>query len=139
MIMYIFLYIPYHLLVPTPEILNLNTSDVYFIAGNSLVLSCQLIVLSENIDIDTVAVFELKNIDQDVVLTSSMSDPEIINETKFSYTAFFNFPAVNLSVAGQYICTGIINDAINSSFIIQSNETVDSGSVYIKGKWIIVY
>ena len=132
MIMYIFLYIPYHLLVPTPEILNLNTSDVYFIAGNSLVLSCQLIVLSENIDIDTVAVFELKNKIHDVVLISNMSVPEIITETTFSYTAFFNFPAINLSVAGEYTCTGIIDDAINSSFIIQSNETVDSGSIFIK-------
>ena len=111
--------------------MNLNTSDVYFIAGNSLVLSCQMILLPENIDIDTVSVFELKNNIHDTILTSSMSVPEIINET-FIYTAFFNFSALNLSNAGEYTCTGIIDDDVNSSFIIQSNKTVDSGSVFIK-------
>ena len=50
----------YQLLVPTPEI-NLNNSDVYYIPGSSLVLACQMILLSGNIDKDTVAVFELKS------------------------------------------------------------------------------
>ena len=64
-----------------------------------------------------------------------MSAPEIINETKFIYTALFNFSDLKLSAAGEYICTGIIDDAVNSSFVIQSNETADSGSIVIKSKW----
>ena len=63
-----------------------------------------------------------------------MSAPEIINETKFIYTAFFNFSDIKLSDAGEYTCTGIIDDAVNSSFIIQSNEIVDSENVFIKSK-----
>ena len=123
----------HHLLVPTPEI-NLNTSDVYYIAGSSLVLSCQLILSSGNIDNDTVAVFELKNNFHDGVLISDKSVPEIINKTKLIFTVFFNFSDLNLSTAGEYTCTGIIDDAMNSPFIIQSNETVDSGSVFVKSK-----
>ena len=114
--------------------MNRNTNDVYYIAGSSLVLSCQLILLSGNIDINTVAVFKLKNNFHDAVLISDMSAPEIINETKFIYTAFFNFSDPKLSDAGEYTCTGIIDDDVNSSFIIQSNETVDSGNVFIKSK-----
>ena len=67
-----------------------------------------------------------------MTLISNRSVPGIINETKFIYTAFFNFSALNLSDAGEYTCTGIIDDAMNSSFIIQSNKTVDFGSVFIK-------
>ena len=121
------------LLVPTPEI-NLNANDVYYIAGSSLVLCCQLVLLSENIDINTVAVFKLKNNFHDAVLISDMSAPGIINETKLIYTALFNISNLKLSAAGEYTCTGIIDDAVNSSFIIQSNETVYSENVFIKSK-----
>ena len=130
---YIFMHIPQWLLVPTPEI-NLNTSDVYYIAGSSIVLSCQLILLSGNVDISTVAVFKLRNNFHDAVLISDMSAPEIINETKFIYTAFFNFSALKLSAAGKYTCTGIIDDAVNSSFVLQSNETVHYENIIIKIK-----
>ena len=117
--------------VPTPEI-NLNTSDVYYVAGSSLVLSCEMILSSENIDNDTVAVFVLKrNVDDDVWINDT-SVSKVMYETKFIYTAFFQFDNLNLSDAGEYTCTGIIDDAMNSSFIIQSNETVDSGSIFIK-------
>ena len=126
-----FIFLP--ILVPTPEI-NLNTSDAYYIAGSSLVLSCQLILLSGNIDINTVAVFKLKNFFHDAVLISDMSAPENINETNFIYTAIFNFSLLKLSAAGEYTCAGIIDDAVNSSFIIQSNEIVDSENVFIKSK-----
>ena len=91
-------------------------------------------LLSGNIDTNTVAVLKLKNNFRDAVLISDMSAPEIINETKFIYTAIFNFSDLKLSTAGEYTCTGIIDDAVNSSFIIQSNETVDSGNVFIKSK-----
>ena len=121
------------MLVPTPEI-NLNISDVYYIAGSSVVLSCQLILLSGNIDINTVSVFKLTNNFHNAVLISDMSAPEIINETNFIYTAFFNLSDLKLSAAGEYTCAGVTDDAVNSSFIIQSNETVDSGSVFIKSK-----
>ena len=121
----------HQLLVPTPEI-NLNTSDVYYVAGSSLVLSCEMILSSENIDNDTVAVFVLKrNVDDDVWINDT-SVSKVMYETKFIYTAFVQFDNLNLSDAGEYTCTGIIDDAMNSSFIIQSNKTVDSGSVYVK-------
>ena len=120
------------IIVPTPEI-NLNTSDVYYVAGSSLVLTCELLLLSENIDNDTVAIFELKN-NIDDVLMSDTSAPEVTNEAILSYNAFFHFNAIKVSVAGEYTCTGIIDDAMNSSFIIQSNKVVDSGSIFIKSK-----
>ena len=120
--------------VPTPEI-NLNTSDVYYYdAGSSLVLSCQSTLLSENIDIETVAVFELKSNNDDFALIREMDVPKFKNENKLVYTAFFHFDVVKLSAAGEYTCTGIIDDAMNSSFIIKSNKTVDSGSIFIKSK-----
>ena len=75
--------------VPTPEI-NLNTSDVYYVAGSSLVLSCEMILSSENIDNDTVAVFVLKrNVDDDVWINDT-SVSKVMYETKFIYTAFLN-------------------------------------------------
>ena len=91
-------------------------------------------LLSGNIDINTVAVFKLKNSFHDAVLISDMSAPEIINETNFIYTAFFILSDLKVSAAGEYTCTGVIGDAVNSSFIIQSNETVDSENVFIKSK-----
>ena len=90
-----------------------------------------MILLSGNIDIDTIAVFELKS-NFDDVLFSKTSVPQVMSETKFIYTVFFLFNVLKLSSAGEYTCTGIIDDAMNSSFIIQSNETVDSGSIFIK-------
>ena len=122
------------IIVPTPEI-NLNTSDVYYVAGSSLVLTCELVLMSENIDNDTVAIFKLKNNIDDVVM-SDTSSPEVTNGSNLIYTAYFCFDDLNISDAGEYTCTGIIDDAMNSSFIIQSNEIVDSKSVFIKSKWI---
>ena len=120
-------------IVPTPQIV-LNTSDVNYDVGNSLFLSCQLILLSGNLDNATVAKFQLKN--TDVVFCNNMSVP-VINETKFTYTAIFYFDILKLSSAGEYTCTGIIDDAANSSFIIQSNKTIDYGNISIKSKWKI--
>ena len=93
-----------------------------------------MILLSGNINIDTIAVFEIKSDFDDVVLISDTSVPPVMHEAKFIYTAGFFFTAINLSAAGEYTCTGIIDDAMNSSFIIQSNEAVDSGSIFIKSK-----
>ena len=109
-----------------PEI-DLNTSDVYYVAGSSLVLSCQLLLMSDNINKDTVAMFELKSNINDVLISAL----EVINEAN---TAYFHFDDLKLSDAGEYTCTGIIDDAMNSSFIIQSNEAVDSGNIFIKSK-----
>ena len=120
-------------IVPTPQIV-LNTSDVYNDVGNSLVLSCQLMLFSGNLDNATVAKFQLKK--NDVVFCNDMS-VAVINKTKFTYIAFFYFDILKLSSAGEYTCTGIIDDAATSSFIIQSNETVDSGYISIKSKWKI--
>ena len=89
-------------------------------------------LLSWNIDNYTVAVIQLQSNIDDTVLFSNRSMPEVINKIKVDYTAFFNFSILKLSDAGEYTCTGIIDDAMNSSFIIQSNKTVDSGSVYVK-------
>ena len=91
-------------------------------------------LISEGIDNDTVAVFELENTDH-VVLTNKSSVPEIMNGLEVLYSAFFHFDDLNLSAAGEYTCTGIIDDDVNSSFIIQSNEAADSGSILIKSKW----
>ena len=60
--------------------------------------------------------------------------PKILDEIKLIYKTFFRFEDLKLSTAGEYTCTGIIDDAMNSSFIIQSNKTVDSGSIFIKSK-----
>ena len=90
-------------------------------------------LISEGIDNDTVAVFELENTDH-VVLTNESSIPEIVNGLEVLYSAFFHFDDLKLSDAGEYTCTGIVDDDVNSSFIIQSNETVDSGNVFIKSK-----
>ena len=93
-----------------------------------------MILLAKNIDNDTIAVFELKSNFADVVLFSETSVPQVMSETKFIYTVFFLFNVLKLSSTGEYTCTGIIDDAMNSSFIIQSNKTVDSGSIFIKSK-----
>ena len=103
---------------------------MYYVAGSSLILRCQMILLSDNIDNDTVAMFELKSNINDVLISA----PEVINEANLIYTAYFHFDDLKLSDAGEYTCTGIIDDAMNSSFIIQSNEAVDSGSIFIKSK-----
>ena len=116
--------------VPTPEIL-LNTSDVYYVAGSSLILRCQMILLSEIIDITTIATFQWKNDNDNAVLTNESSVPAYVDETEVIYTSLFQFNNLKLSAAGEYTCTGII-DTVNSSFVMQSNKTVDSGSVFIK-------
>ena len=89
--------------------------------------------MSENIDNDTVAILKLKN-NIDDVLMSDTSAPEVTNGSHLIYTAYFHFDDLNISAAGEYTCTGIIDDAVDSSFIIQSNKTVDSGSVFVKSK-----
>ena len=101
-------------------------------AGSSLVLRCQLMLFSGNIDKDTVADFQLKSSIDDTVLFNNRSMPEVISNTKVRYTVFFNFSILKLSDAGQYTCTGYINNDVNSSYIIQSNETIDSGIVSVK-------
>ena len=91
-----------------------------------------MILLARNIDNDTVAVFELKSSFADVILFSETIVPNVLDKIKLIYTAFFHFNVLKLSDAGEYTCTGIIDDAMNSSFIIQSNKTIDSGSIFIK-------
>ena len=121
----------HQLLVPTPKI-NLNTSDVYYVAGTSFVLRCQLMLLSENIDDDTVADFQLKSNIDDKVMFNNTSMPEVISKMEVNYAAIFNFNILKLSDAGEYTCTGYINNDGNSSYIIQSNETTNSGIVFVK-------
>ena len=89
-------------------------------------------LLSGNIDIDTIAVFQLKSNFDDTVLFSNRSMPEVISKMKVSCTVFFNFNILKLSDAGEYTCTGYINNDVNSSYIIQSNEIIDSGIVFVK-------
>ena len=93
-----------------------------------------MILLSGNIDNNTIAVFELKSNFADVVLFSETIVPKVLDEIKLIYKAFFHFEDLKLSAAEEYTCTGIIDDAVNSSFIIQSNKTIDSGSIFIKSK-----
>ena len=88
-------------------------------------------LFSGNLDNATVATFQLKK--NGVVFCNDMS-MAVIDETKFTYTAIFYFDILKLSSAGEYTCTGIIDDAAASSFIIQSNETVDSRNISIKSK-----
>ena len=92
-------------------------------------------LFSGNIDSTTISKFQFKN--NDTVLFNDMNVPEVINETKFIYTAYFPFNVLKLSVAGEYTCTGIIDDAMNSSFILQTNATVEYGNITIKSKWTI--
>ena len=92
-----------------------------------------MMLLSGNIDNDTVPAFELKR-NFDDVLISYTDVSKVMDETKFIYTAIYSFSDLKLSAAGEYTCTGIIDDDVNSSFIIQSNETVDSENVFIKSK-----
>ena len=129
----VYLFFPIQIVVvPTPKII-LNTSDVYYVTGSSLVLRCQLILLSENIDYDTRAAFQLKNDNDDAVLTNESTLPDSENETEVIYTSGLQFNNLKLSNAGNYTCTGIIT-VVNSSFVIQSNKAVDSGSIFIKSK-----
>ena len=100
--------------------------------GSSLVLRCQLILLSGYIDNYTVAVFQLKSNFGDAVLFYIRTIPQLISNTKVRYTVFFNFSTIKLSDAGEYTCAGYINNDVNSSYIIQSNKTVDSGIVFVK-------
>ena len=87
-------------------------------------------MLSSNIiDIDTIASFQLKS--DDAVLSNEITVPSSMNETKVIYTSSFQFNNLKLSDAGNYTCTGMI-DAMNSSFVKQSNKTVDSGTISIK-------
>ena len=89
-------------------------------------------LLSGNIDNDTIAVFQLKcNFDY-TVLFNNRSMPEVISKMKVSYTVFFNFNILKLSDAAEYTSTGYINNDVNSSYIIQSNEIIDSGIVFVK-------
>ena len=93
-----------------------------------------MIILSENIDIDTIAVFEMKStFDDDIYISTGI--PQVMNETKFIYTAFFLFNDLKISAAGKYTCTGNIDDAMKSSFIMQSNNSLDSGSIFVKSKY----
>ena len=85
-------------------------------------------LLSENIDIDTIATFQLKS---DAVLFNGITVPSSMDETKVIYTSRFQFNILKLSDAGNYTCTGMI-DAMNSPFVEQSNKTVDSGTISIK-------
>ena len=89
--------------------------------------------MSKNIDIATIATFQWNNDNDDGVLTDQITVLDYLNETGVIYTSFFQFNNLKLSSAGEYTCTGMI-DAVNSSFIMQSNKTVDSGSIFIKSK-----
>ena len=89
-------------------------------------------LLSGNIDNDTVAVFQLQWDIDDTVLFNNRSMPEVISNTEVSYTVFFNFSILKLSDAGEYTCTGYISNDVKSSYIIQSNETIDFGIVSVK-------
>ena len=88
-------------------------------------------ILSENIDIATIASLQLKSDNDDVVLSNESPSPNSMDETKVIYTSMFQFNNIKLSDAGEYTCTGMI-DAVNSSFVEQSNKIVDSGSISIK-------
>ena len=89
-------------------------------------------LLSDIIDNNTVATIQLKNNIDDTVLFNSRSMPQVMNEMKVNYSAFFNFKVLKLSDAGEYTCVGYITNDVNSSHIIQSNETIDSGIVSVK-------
>ena len=88
-------------------------------------------ILSEIIDIATIASLQLKSDNDDVVLSNESTSPNSMDETKVIYTSMFQFSNIKLSDAGEYTCTGMI-DAVNSSFVEQSNKIVDSGSISIK-------
>ena len=90
--------------------------------------------MSEIIDIATIANFRLKNDNDVTVLTNEITVPDYMSKTGVIYSSFFQFNNLKLSDAGNYTCTGSI-DVVNSSFIMQSNKTVDSGSVFIKSKY----
>ena len=87
-------------------------------------------ILSENIDIATIASLQLKSDNDDVVLSNESTSPNSMDETKVIYTSMFQFNNIKLSDAGSYTCTGMI-DAVQSSFVEQSNKIVDSGSIFI--------
>ena len=89
-----------------------------------------MILLSEIIDITTIATFQWKNDNDNAVLTNESSVPAYADETEVIYTSLFQFNNLKLSAAGEYTCTGMI-DAVQSSFVEQSNKIVDSGSIFI--------
>ena len=93
-----------------------------------------MILLSEIIDITTIATFQWMNDNDDGVLTKDSSVPDYMGGTGVIYSSRFHFNNLKLSDAGNYTCIGSI-DVMKSSFIMQSNETVDSRSVFIKSKY----
>ena len=88
-------------------------------------------ILSENIDIATIASLQLKSDNDGVVLSDESSSLDSMDKPKLNYTSIFQFSNTKLSDAGSYTCTGMI-DAVQSSFVEQSNKIVDSGSISIK-------
>ena len=88
-------------------------------------------LLSENIDIGTIASLQLKSDNDDVVLSDESTSPNSMDKPKLNYTSIFQFNNTKLSDAGSYTCTGMIN-AAKSSFVERSNKIVDSGSISIK-------
>ena len=115
-------------LVPTPAII-LNTTGTLYNVGTLLSLSCKIILRRENIDVNTMATIKLYNKD---ILRETRMIPVVTEGENLIYRADFHFSNINLSDSGIYKCEGFVDDAMNSSFIIQSNKTVDSRSIFVK-------
>ena len=89
-----------------------------------------MMLLSGNIDNDTVAAFMLKK-NFDDILISYTDVSKVMNETKLIYTAILISQISSYQLQENI---GIIEDAVNLSFIIQSNEAAVSGNILIKSK-----
>ena len=117
-------------LVPTPDIIFSNTSALYNV-GTPLNLSCKIILMRENIDVNMVATIKLYNKD---FLNETRMIPVVTEGENLVSFVHFHFSNIKISDSGIYKCEGIVDDDINSLFIIPSDVVVDYVTVNVKSE-----
>ena len=121
-------------LVPTPDIIFSNTSALYNV-GTPLNLSCKIILMRENIDVNMVATIKLYNKD---ILNETRMIPVVTEGENLVSFVHFHFSNIKSSDSGIYKCEGIVDDDINSLFIVPSDVVVDYVTVNVKSECCIM-
>ena len=120
-------------LVPTPDIILNNTTALYNV-GTPLNLSCKIILIRENIDVNMVATIKLYNKD---ILNETRMIPVVAEGENLVSSVHFHFSNIKLSDSGIYKCEGFVDD-INSLFIIPSVVVVDYVTINVKSECCIL-
>ena len=93
-------------------------------------LSCKIILIRENIDVNTVATINVYNKD---ILNETRMIPVVTEGENLVSFVHFHFSNIKLSDSGIYNCEGFVDD-INSLFIVQSVVVVDYVTVNVKSE-----